>query len=69
MIQSGGFLGRLPVRLMKVSLLSVKYFNTLLTKSVLNTLGLTAAAADTDFEQFWNQQQQSQKYEMSKWKI
>ena len=68
-IQSGEFLGRLPVRLMKVSLPSLKNLNTPLTKSVSNTLGLTAAAAaaDTDFEkkvlesaaaklEIWNEQ-------------
>ena len=66
-IQSGEFLGRLPVRLMKVSLPSLKNLNTPLTKNVLNTPGLTAAAADTDFEkkvlelsaaklEIWNEQ-------------
>ena len=45
MIQSGVFLGRLLDPLLKTGLPLIKIVNELLAKSVLNPLGLTAAAA------------------------
>ena len=45
MIQSGVFLGRLLGPLLKTGLPLIKIVNELLAKSVLNPLGLTAAAA------------------------
>ena len=48
MIQSGGFLGRLLGPLLKTGLPLIKNVIKSLTKSVLNPLGLTAAASATD---------------------
>ena len=47
-IQSGGFFGRLLGPLMKVGLPLMKNVLTLLAKSVLVPLGLTAAASAVD---------------------
>ena len=47
-IQSGGFLGRLLVPLLKTGLPLIKNVIKPLTKSVLITLGLTAAASGAD---------------------
>ena len=47
-IQSGGFLGRLLGPLLKIGLPLIKNVIKLLAKSVLISLGLTAAAAATD---------------------
>ena len=46
MIQSGGFLGRLLGPLLKIGLLLIKSVIKPLTKSVLISLGLTAAASE-----------------------
>ena len=48
MIQSGGFLGKLPGPLLKTGLPLIKHVFTPLAKSVLIPLGLTAAAAAAD---------------------
>ena len=48
MIQSGGFLGRLPCRLLKTGLPLIKNVIKPLAKSVLIPLGLTAAASAAD---------------------
>ena len=48
MIQSGGFLGRLPDPLLKTGLPVVKNAVKPLAKSVLITLGLTAEASVAD---------------------
>ena len=48
MIQSGGFLGRLPGPLLKAGLPLIKNVITPLAKSVLIPLGLTAAASAAD---------------------
>ena len=48
MIQSGGFLGKLPVPLLKTGLPLMKSVITPLAKSVLIPLGLTAAASAAD---------------------
>ena len=48
MIQSGGFLGRLLGPLLKTGLPLIKNLNKPLAKSVLITLGLTAAASAAD---------------------
>ena len=48
MIQSVGFLGRLLGPLLKTGLPLIKNVIKSLTKSVLNPLGLTAAASATD---------------------
>ena len=48
MIQSGGFLGRLLGPLLKTGLPLIKNVIKPLTKSVLNPLGLTAAASATN---------------------
>ena len=45
MIQSGGFLGKLPCPFLKTGLLLMKSVITPLAKKVLIPLGLTAAAA------------------------
>ena len=48
MIQSGGFLGKLRVPLLKIRLPSIKNVIKTLAKSVLVPLGLTAAASAVD---------------------
>ena len=48
MIQSGGFLGRLLGPLLKTGLPSIKNVIKPLAKSVLISLGLTAAASAAD---------------------
>ena len=48
MIQSGGFLSRLLDPLLKTGLSLIKNVNKSLAKSVLITLGLTAAASAAD---------------------
>ena len=48
MIQSGGFLGRIIGLLLKTGLPLMKNAIKLLAKSVLITLGLTAAASTSD---------------------
>ena len=48
MIQSGGFLGKLRVPLLKIRLPSIKNVIKTLAKSVLVPLGLTAAASAAD---------------------
>ena len=48
MIQSGGFLGRLLVTLLKIGLLLMKNAIKSLAKIVLIPLGLTAAESEAD---------------------
>ena len=48
MVQLGGFLGRLLGPLLKTGLPLIKNLTTLLAKSVLIPLGLTAAASAAD---------------------
>ena len=50
MIQSGGFLGRLPGPLLKTGLPLIKNVIKPLAKSALIALGLTAAVSEADGE-------------------